>query len=71
MSVVSKDKEKLHGLFKNSFDDDITYAYLQNGEAVGFLGLGTYQTHCTVLVSLSNDTSGTIERNINRHIITQ
>jgi len=43
MSVISKDKEKLHRLFINSFDFDITYAYLQNGEAVGFLGLGNYQ----------------------------
>jgi ribosomal protein S18 acetylase RimI-like enzyme len=43
MSSISKDKEKLHWLFKNSFDYDITYAYLQNGEAVGFLGLGNYQ----------------------------
>jgi len=43
MSVVSKDKENLHWLFKNSFDYDITYAYLQNGEAVGFLGLGNNQ----------------------------
>ncbi|MCL2862728.1 MAG: GNAT family N-acetyltransferase [Methanimicrococcus sp.] len=43
ISVVSKDKEKLHWLFKNSFDCDTTYAYLQNGEAVGFLGLGNYQ----------------------------
>ena len=40
VSGVSKDKEKLHWLFKNSFDCEITYAYLQNGEAVGFLGLG-------------------------------
>ena len=43
MSSISKDKEKLHHLFKNSFDYDVTYAYLQNGEAVGFLGLGTCQ----------------------------
>ena len=43
MSSISKDKKKLHRLFKNSFDYDITYAYLQNGEAVGFLGLGNHQ----------------------------
>ncbi|MCL2865974.1 MAG: GNAT family N-acetyltransferase [Lachnospiraceae bacterium] len=43
MSAITKDKEKLHRLFKNSFNYDITYAYLQNGEAVGFLGLGNYQ----------------------------
>ena len=52
MSVVSKDKEKLHGLFKNSFDGDITYAYLKNGEAVGFLGLGNYQKRA---LSLNKD----------------
>ena len=43
MSSISKDKEKLHWLFMNSFDNDITYAYLHNGEAVGFLGLGDHQ----------------------------
>ena len=43
MSSISKNKEKLHRLFKNSFEYDTTYAYLQNGEAVGFLGLGNYQ----------------------------
>ena len=42
-STISKDKEKLHKLFKNSFDYDMTYAYLQDGEAVGFLGLADYQ----------------------------
>jgi len=41
-SAVSKDKEKLHRLLKNSFDYDMTYAYLQDGEAVGFLGLGNH-----------------------------
>jgi ribosomal protein S18 acetylase RimI-like enzyme len=43
VSAISKDKEKLHRLFIKSFDYDITYAYLQNGEAVGFLGLGNFQ----------------------------
>ena len=42
-SAVSKDKDKLHKLLKNSFDYDMTYAYLQDGEVVGFLGLGNYQ----------------------------
>jgi ribosomal protein S18 acetylase RimI-like enzyme len=42
-SSISKDKEKLHKLFKNSFDYDITYTYLQDGEAVGFLGLADYK----------------------------
>lgn len=43
MSSVSKDKGNLHKLFKNSFDFDMTYAYLQDGEVVGFLGLGNHQ----------------------------
>jgi hypothetical protein len=43
VSAISKDKEMLHWLFKNSFNYDITYAYLQNGEVVGFLGLENYQ----------------------------
>jgi len=42
MSSISKDKERLHWLFINSFDCDMTYVYLHNGEAVGFLGLGNY-----------------------------
>jgi len=52
MSSISKDKEKLHWLFKNSFDYDMTYAYLQDGEAVGFLGLGNYQKRA---LNLSKD----------------
>jgi len=40
--AISKDKEKLHLLFKNSFDYDMTYAYLREGEAVGFMGLGDH-----------------------------
>jgi len=43
MSAITKDKEKLYRLFINSFDYEKTYAYLQNGETVGFLGLGNYQ----------------------------
>ena len=42
-SSISKDKKKLHKLFKNSFDYDITFAYLHDGEAVGFLGIANYQ----------------------------
>ncbi|MCL2060248.1 MAG: GNAT family N-acetyltransferase [Oscillospiraceae bacterium] len=42
-SSISKEKKKLHRLFKNSFDYDISYAYLQDGEAVGFLGIADYQ----------------------------
>lgn len=42
-STISKDKEKLHKLFLNSFDYDMTYAFLQDGEAVGFLGLADYK----------------------------
>ncbi|GHV35669.1 hypothetical protein FACS18949_14090 [Clostridia bacterium] len=40
---ISTDKEKLHKLFKNSLDYNMTYACLQDGEAVGFLGLADYQ----------------------------
>ena len=36
---VSKDKKQIHKLFKNAFDSDMTYAFLQDGNAVGFLGL--------------------------------
>ena len=42
-SSISKDKEKLHKLFKHSLDRTMTYAYLQDGEAVGFLGLADHQ----------------------------
>jgi len=42
-SSVSKDKSKLHRLFKNSFDYDMTFAYLHDGEVLGFLGIGTYE----------------------------
>lgn len=42
-SSISKDKEKLHNLFKHSFDYNMTYAYLKDGEVVGFLGLADYQ----------------------------
>ena len=41
--IVSKDKEKLHKLFKHSFDYEMTYTYLLDGVAVGFLGLATCQ----------------------------
>ena len=53
MSPVSKDKEKLHWLFTNSFDYDITYAFLQDSEAVGFLGLGNGQKRA---LNLEKDT---------------
>ena len=43
MSSISKDKEKLHRLFKNSFDYEMTCAYLQDDKAVGFLGLGDHR----------------------------
>jgi len=42
-SSISKDKEKLHKLFKFSFDYERAYAFLQDGEAVGILGLSDYQ----------------------------
>jgi ribosomal protein S18 acetylase RimI-like enzyme len=40
---VSKDKNKLRELFKCSFDYNMTYAFLQDGVAIGFLGLADYQ----------------------------
>ena len=40
---VSKDKDTLHKLFLNAFDDDMTFAYLHDGEAVGFLGIANSQ----------------------------
>lgn len=43
LSSVTKDKNKLHKLFKPSFDYNMTYAYLQDGVAIGFLGLADYK----------------------------
>ncbi len=43
LSSVTKDKDKLHKLFKASLDYNMTYAYLQDGTAIGFLGLADYQ----------------------------
>lgn len=43
LSTVTKDKDKLHKLFKPSLDYDMTYAYLQDGAAIGFLGLADDQ----------------------------
>ena len=40
---VSKDKDKLRELFKCSFDYDMTYAFLHDGIAIGFLGLADHQ----------------------------
>jgi ribosomal protein S18 acetylase RimI-like enzyme len=42
-SGITKDKEKMRRIFKHSFDYNMTYACLQDGEAVGFLGLADYQ----------------------------
>jgi len=42
MSSISKDKKVLHKLFKDSFDYDMAYAYVQDGVAVGFLGVATH-----------------------------
>ena len=36
---ISKDKEILRRLFINAFDSDMAYAYLNEGDAVGFMGL--------------------------------
>ena len=41
-SSISKDKEKLHRIFICSFDRDMTYAYLQDDEVVGFLGIANH-----------------------------
>lgn len=43
LSSVSKDKDTLHELFKSSFDYNMTYAYLQDRAAIGFLGLANDQ----------------------------
>ena len=43
LKSVAKDKEKLHKLFKHSFDCDMTYAYLYEGDAVGFLGVANHR----------------------------
>ena len=40
---VSKDKDTLHKLFVNAFDSDMTFAYLNDGDAVGFLGIANSQ----------------------------
>jgi ribosomal protein S18 acetylase RimI-like enzyme len=40
LSALSKDKEVLKELFKESFQYDLVYACLHNGEAVGFVGIG-------------------------------
>ena len=39
-SMISKDKNLLTELFMESFDYDMCYACLHDGEAVGFIGLG-------------------------------
>ena len=38
-SRICKEKSKFHIIFKNSFDFDMTYAYLLDEDAIGFLGL--------------------------------
>ena len=40
-SSISKDKAKLHKLFKASFNSNMVYVYVQDGAAVGFLGVRT------------------------------
>jgi len=42
LSSVSKDKDKLHKLFKSFLDYSMTYAYLQDSIAIGFLGLADH-----------------------------
>ena len=41
--------KKLHKLFKYSFDYDMAYAYLQDNEVIGFLGLADYRKRPVVL----------------------
>ena len=43
LQSIAKDKKIIHKLFKKAFDGNMTYAYLQDGVAVGFLGLADYQ----------------------------
>jgi len=38
-SKLSKDKAKLRRLFMRSFDFSMAYAYVQDGRAIGFLGI--------------------------------
>jgi len=38
-SRICKDKAKFHKIFKYSFDFNMTYAYLLDGESIGFMGL--------------------------------
>ena len=38
-SSITKDKDKLHKIFKHSFDFDMVYVYLLDDEVVGFLGV--------------------------------
>jgi len=42
-SSITKDKKKMHRIFKHSFDYTRTYACLQDEEVVGFLGLADSQ----------------------------
>jgi len=42
MSSISKDKQVIHRLFKDAFDYDMAYAYVQDGEVVGFLGVADH-----------------------------
>jgi ribosomal protein S18 acetylase RimI-like enzyme len=39
LSGITKDKVKLHKLFKASLDYNMTYAYMLDGKAIGFMGL--------------------------------
>jgi len=41
--AIRTNKENLHKLFKNSFNYNMTFAYLQDGEAIGFMGIATYE----------------------------
>ena len=43
--LVSKDKTKLHAIFKECFEREQVYVYLSDGRAVGFLGWATAGRH--------------------------
>ena len=42
-STISKDKDKLHKIFKHSFDFDMVYTYLLDDKVVGFLGIADHR----------------------------
>jgi len=43
--LISKDKRKLHAIFKAILDYNQVYVFVRDGRALGFLGLGTENSH--------------------------